>query len=186
MATDQTTGQVHLKLLSSETKPTVNVVAGSTCVETDTDNEFRYNGDGTAAGWVQTSTGGAGYTHIASGMDTRGNYPSTWYLEWSGAAGAADNAEIYVSGDVSMYNYHTIFNNDNDENVDVHVSLDGTNFFGPVAVNILDEVGDALPEIAIAFGKAGVLKGKFKAIKILQVTAGAIGVGLVYGAHSVE
>ena len=111
---------------------------------------------------------------------------STQYLEWTGAAGAADNAVIYTSGDVSMYNYHTIFNNDNDETVDVHVSVDGTNFFGPVAVQILDEVTDVLPEIAVGIGKVGVLKGKFKAIKVLQVTAGAIGVGLVYGAHSVE
>ena len=132
------------------------------------------------------ATNGAAHVFQDGGFDGRGNYPETWYLEWSGAAGAADNAVIYTSGDVSMYNYHTIFNNDNDENVDVHVSLDGTNFFGPVAINIIDEVTDALPEIAVAFGKVGVIEGKYKAIKILQVTAGAIGVGLVYGAHSVK
>ena len=109
--------------------------------------------------------------------------PSEKYLEFTGTAGAADNAVIYTSPDVSAYNYHTIAVTGTNA-ADVEVSLDGTNWIGPVAVRLHDDVttGGGIDVVSIPTGDFGILKGKFKNIRVLQ--NGATDAN-AYGAHGV-
>lgn len=121
------------------------------------------------------------------GNDFRGNYPETWYLDITGLAGAADNAVLYTSSDVSAYNYH-IIENESGVAIDVFVSVDGTNFStAPASVELIDDVttGGGIRVISIADNKVGVLKGKFKKIRIDQAAAGSVAAGSVRGGHGV-
>jgi len=139
------------------------------------------------SGKVQTSpikvTSGAAHVEMQAGsVWAYGNWPATWYLEWAGTAGAADNAVIYTSTDVSMYNYHT-FTVSGTNSADVEVSHDGSTW-DVAAVELTDDVttGGGIKVITIPTGKTGVLKGKFKYIRINQ--DGATDADAV-GAHSV-
>lgn len=94
--------------------------------------------------------------------------PGDVYLEWAGAAGAADNALIYTSGNVSRFNYHTIAVTGTNA-ADVEVTLDGTTWH--VASTLLaDDVttGGGIAVITIPTGKLGILRGKFKQIRVRQ------------------
>lgn len=131
-----------------------------------TDKGQGYLWNGIALVKDQTYTnGGAHVRTIASDVQD----PATWYLEFIGTAGAADNAVIYQSGDVSMYNYHTIEVTGTDA-ADVFVSVDGTNFVGPVGVRLHDDLttGGGIDVITIPTGDIGILRGKYKAIKVQQ------------------
>jgi len=90
------------------------------------------------------------------------------YLEWAGTAGAADNAVIYTSGDVSRFNYHTIAVTGTSPS-DVEVTLDGTTWH-VVATVLADDVttGGGIAVITIPTGKLGILRGKFKQIRVLE------------------
>lgn len=69
--------------------------------------------------------------HLVSGMDARGNYPTTWFLEIADeAADVNDNTVVYESGDVSMYNHHefTIYQAPGAGAVEVFITHDGTNY----------------------------------------------------------
>lgn len=117
--------------------------------------------------------------------DWRGNYPATWWLTAVNVAGAADDDVLYTSGDVSMYNYHAIQNNDT-VNIDVHVSLDGTTFVGPHAVQTSATVSPGTTLVTvIAAGTVGVLRGKFNNIRVDQAAVGAVEAGNVLIAHGV-
>ena len=107
--------------------------------------------------------------------------PTKEYLEWVGVAGAADNAVVYTSPDVSGYNYHTIAATGTDA-VDVEVSLDNTTWIGPVSVRLGDDVttGGGVDVVSIPTAKYGVLRGKFRSIRVLQ--NGATDAN-AYGAH---
>jgi hypothetical protein len=91
------------------------------------------------------------------------------YLEFTGTAGAADNALIYTSGDVSAYNIHYIFVSGTNS-ADVEVSFDGTNYSSAVSVLLADDVttGGGIKAITIPTGKVGILEGKFKNIRVRQ------------------
>jgi len=90
------------------------------------------------------------------------------YNEWSGAAGAADNALIYTSGNVSRFNYHSIAVTGTDP-ADVEVTLDGTTWH-VVSTLLVDDVttGGGVNVITIPTGNIGILKGKFKGIRVRQ------------------
>ena len=104
------------------------------------------------------------------------------------AAGAADNAVLYTSPDVSKFNYH-IIDNRSGESVDVWVSIDGTNYSQTAAsVRLIDDVttGDGINVIDIATTKTGILRGKFRNVRILQKGAGNPAAGEIVIAHGVE
>lgn len=132
----------------------------------------------------QMSDGGYGLAGVVESIgDWRGNYPATWYLEFQGTAGSADNDVIYQSGDVSMYNHHAITVSGVD-NADVYGAVDGTNYV-LVSVELTDDVttGGGVKVVTIPPGKTGIVRGKYKKIRVLQdgaTTANCI------GAHSVE
>ena len=104
------------------------------------------------------------------------------------AAGAADNAVLYTSPDVSKFNYH-IIDNRSGESVDVWVSIDGTNYSQTAAsVRLIDDVttGDGINVIDIATTKTGILRGKFRNVRIIQKGAGNPAAGEIVIAHGVE
>ena len=100
-------------------------------------------------------------------------------------AGAADNAVLYTSTDVSMYNYHAIENfATSSAAMDVYVSLDGTNFNATaVSTRLMDDVttGDGINVITIPVGKIGVFNFKVAKIQILQDGAGAADGRILHG-----
>ena len=133
-----------------------------------------------------TSSGeSAGLMVAESQADWRGNYPNTWYLEAVNIAGAANDDVIYTSGDVSMYNEHTI-QNESGGNISVQVSVDGTNWSTDIGVWRPQNVADELLDTPLADTHLGVIKGKYKAIRILQSFVGSIAADTVYIAHSVK
>ena len=126
------------------------------------------------SGWSVTS--GAAHVETQAGsVWTYGNWPQYVTLAADFTAGAADNAVLYTSGDVSTYNVHMIENlAASTNNMDVFGSLDGTNFnVTPLAVELMDDVttGGGVKVVAIAPGKIGILRGKYKAIKVQQAGA---------------
>jgi len=92
------------------------------------------------------------------------SFPEQWYvqIDASTAADATDNTVIYTSGDVSMYNYHTIECVSATDPVTVQVSIDGTSWSGDFAITGVT----ATPSIAT--GEFGVLAGKFQKIRVLK------------------
>ena len=108
-----------------------------------------------------------------------------WSSNVTSDAGAAANAVLYTSVDVSKYNYHVIQNNDAVGSIDFEASVDGVTF---KPIYVADQTGansDALTA-TLAPSKIGIIRGKFKAIKVLQVAAGAISAGNVLIAHGTE
>ena len=180
---DKSSKHYLYKCLSTDTKPTTfegkTIPGGSYCYETDTTTLYEFDG----AAWVDASEYG---TVNAGTQGPTGEYPATWYLEATNAAGAADNDVLYTSPDVSAYNYHVIQNNDT-MNIDVHVSVDGTTFVGPAAVqtNAVTAPGTTLVTV-IAASTAGVLRGKYKNIRVDQAAAGTCEAGNVLISHGVE
>jgi hypothetical protein len=124
--------------------------------------------------------GGAAKSHVASGIDSRGNYPATWFLEWTGVASAVVATPVYTSGDVSMYNTHTFEAVTNTAKVEAQVSSGGT--WLAVTVKV-----DGVESATIAAGKVGILigndKGKYYAVR-MKPNAAASTNG--FGAHSVS
>jgi hypothetical protein len=112
--------------------------------------------------------------------DIRGAYPESWYLQWIGAAGGADNAVIYTSPDVSAYNVHYI--EATAGTIDVDVSLDGTNWIAAVAGVSLITTTPATRVVEAASGVCLEIRGKFKAIRVNQKGATASN---ARGAHGV-
>jgi hypothetical protein len=90
------------------------------------------------------------------------------YSEWAGTAGAADNALIYTSGNVSEFNYHTISVTGTDA-ADVEVTVDGSTW-NIVSTLLADDVttGGGVKVITIPTGKLGILHGQFKQIRVRQ------------------
>lgn len=133
-------------------------------------------------------TSGAGHVATQAGsVWAYGNWPATWWLAWTGGAGAADNTVIYTSPDVSAYNYH-IIENTSGETMDIFVSVDGTNFTtAAAAVELIDDVttGGGVKSITIPTTKTAILKGKFSKIRVDQNGAGVPAAGEVRGAHGV-
>jgi len=103
------------------------------------------------------------------------------YLEWAGTAGAADNAVIYTSGDISKFNHHTIAVTGTNSS-DVEVTLDGTTWH-VASVKLIDDVttGGGIQVITIPTGKLGVLTGKFKQLRVKQ---DGVTDSDAFGAHS--
>jgi hypothetical protein len=104
------------------------------------------------------------------------------------AAGAADNAVLYTSLDVSKYNYHVI-ENESGATVDVFVSVDGTNYSTAAAsVVLVDDVttGGGIAVIDIADNKIGILRGKYRKVRVIQKGAGTAVAAGVRVAHAVE
>lgn len=157
--------------LSSDTKPSATTVPpGSEFWAYDTSTLYRNSGVAWEAVIKQTS--------ITS--DYRGQYPQTWRLEFTGAVGTNDNDTVYTSPDISMYDTHYIEGTAG--TVDVQVSVDGTNFnTTPAVVQLHDATASATYSATIASGKLGILRGKYKAIKILQNGATAAN---ARGAHT--
>jgi hypothetical protein len=103
-------------------------------------------------------------------------------------AGAADNAVLYTSPDVSKFNYH-IIDNRSGETVDIWVSVDGTNYAQTAAsVRLIDDVttGDGVNVIDIATTKTGILRGKFRNVRVIQKGAGSPAAGEIVIAHGCE
>lgn len=110
-------------------------------------------------------------------------FPQQWYLSYTGTAGTNDNDVVYTSTDISMYDYHTI--ECTAGTVDIQVTVDGTNYnTTPAAVMLHDDVttGGGVRSATIASGKVGILRGKFKGIKLLQNGATASN---ARGGHSI-
>jgi hypothetical protein len=135
----------------------------------------------------KSTLGGAHTLSQAGSVWAYGNYPSTWFLPWTGSVGAADNTVIYTSVDISMYNWHVI-ENTSGETMDVFVSVDGTNFTAAaVAVALIDDVttGGGVKSITIPTNKTAVIRGKFAKIRVDQNGAGVPAAGEVRGFHGV-
>jgi len=128
------------------------------------------------------STSNALHIHSASSAVSAS---ASWYVVTDGTAGAADNNVIYTSGDISMYDHHVIENiSGAAAAVDVQVSLDGTNYNATaVAVQLLDDVttGGGVKSLTIAQNKVGVIRGKFKGLRVLQNGAGAANARVAHG-----
>lgn len=94
--------------------------------------------------------------------------PGDRYVEWAGTAGAAENALIYTSPNVSRFNYHTIAVTGTNS-ADVEATIDG-GVWHLVATLLADDVttGGGVAVITIPTGKLAVLKGKFKQIRVRQ------------------
>ena len=110
------------------------------------------------------------------------------YVTFSSVVGVADNTVLYQSGDISNYNYH-IIENETAISIDVFVSVDGTNYStAAVALLLIDDVGvtGPTPTIALANDKVGIIRGKFKGMRVQQNAAGTPAAGLMRGAHGVE
>ena len=141
------------------------------------------------AGKVKTSpvlvTSGSAHIEMQAGsLWAYGNWPSTVVSQVEFTAGAADNAILYTSADISMYNYHIIENTDTSVPLDIYVSIDGTNFNPTAAtVELLDDVttGGGIKVVSIPTLKIGVLKGKFAKIRCLQVGAGTCDGRILHG-----
>lgn len=104
------------------------------------------------------------------------------------SAGAADNAVLYTSPDVSKFNYH-IIDNRSGETVDVFVSVDGTNYSTTAAsLELINDVtaGGPTKNIDLATTETGILRGKFRNIRIDQKGAGTPAAGEIVVAHGVE
>ena len=127
----------------------------------------------------QRYTGGAKHVFQSGGIDGRGNYPATWFLEWEGVASALVATPVYTSPDVSMYNTHTFEAVTNTAKIEAQVSSGGT--WLPVTVKV-----DGVESATIASGKVGILiasdKGKYYAVR-MKPNAAASTNG--FGAHSV-
>jgi len=118
---------------------------------------------------LQASTDNAAHVKGYTVSDYRGLYPASYYQDFTGAAGTNDNDVVYTSGDVSSYNQHVI--EATAGTVDIQVSVDGTNWnTTPAAVLLHDDVttGGGVLSASIASGKVGILKGKYKKIRLLQ------------------
>ena len=92
-------------------------------------------------------------------------------------AGAADNDVLYTSADVSKKNYH-VFHNKDTVAIDVHASLDGTNFTS-VYTQDTQASNTNITQATVPAGEIGVLRGKFRKIRVDQAAAGAIEAGNV-------
>ena len=115
-------------------------------------------------------------------------FPSQQYVSAVSVAGTADNDVLYTSADVSAYNYH-VFDNRSGETIDIWVSVDGTNFSQTAAaVDLINDVttGGGLRHIDIATTETGILRGKFKNVRVIQKGAGAPAAGEILIGHGVE
>lgn len=91
------------------------------------------------------------------------------YLSWTGTQGEADNAVVYLSGDVS--DYDTCIIECMAGTVDVDVSLDGTNWITTVAARSLKATAQTTFVTSIASGGAIEIAGHYKLIRVLQAGA---------------
>ncbi len=143
--------------LSTDQKPSVSTIpSGSKFLETDTSRVYIAS----ESGWSHK------IEDVEIAADYRGLYPESWYLDWVGAAGAADNAVVYTSPDVSAYNVHYI--ECTAGTVDIDVSLDGTNWIAAVAGVSLVTTTPATRVVEAANGVCLEVRGKFKAIRVNQ------------------
>ena len=116
------------------------------------------------------------------------NTGGTLVILGTSSAGAADNAVLYTSPDVSKYNYH-IIENASDETVDVWVSVDGTNYAAVAAsVLLINDVttGGGINVIDLPTDTTGILRGMFKKVRVLQKGAGTPAAGEIRVAHGYE
>lgn len=137
---------------------------------------YRWNG----TSFDEISTGGAAHSRLIA---TEVAFPEQWYLSYTGTAGTNDNDVVYTSTDISAYDFHTI--ECTAGTVDIQVTVDGTNYnTTQAAVMLHDDVttGGGVRSVTIASGKVGILRGKYKGIKILQNGATASN---ARGGHSV-
>ena len=145
-------------------------------------------GKNSSGRWVPmgatTAADGSPATPVVSEStaDWRGNYPNTLYEAGSAAETTqADEAEIYESGDVSMFNHHIIVNTMATDDCTVQISLDGTNWTGDVVIT-----GVAATPL-IASGELGIIASPYnKAFKIRVLKEGATAEnGSIRYAHAV-
>jgi len=135
----------------------------------------------TAAGeaiHILADPSGALIASIATNNANAQNY----YLTAIGTQGVSDNDIIYTSPDISAYSSHSIEGTVG--TVDIQVTLDGTNWnTTQAAVTLHDDVttGGGIKVLTIAVGKIGLLKGKFKNIRILQSGAVASNCRVFHG-----
>ena len=102
----------------------------------------------------------------------------------------ADNSVVYTSKDIGKYNYH-IVDNQSGEDVDIFVSVDGTNWSTTAAaVTLIDDVttGGGLKHIEVATTETGIVRGKFRKIQVRMAgdTGNNIEIGEIKIAHGVE
>ncbi len=133
-----------------------------------------------ADGSFLDGTGGVAHVAIKAQIQF-----TDYYAQIDGAAGAADNALIYESGDISMLNYIAVENR-SAVAVDIFGTLDGTfNASQPaIAVELTDDVttggGKSITIPANKTGIVPIARGvKFNKIKVLQAAAGTISAGAV-------
>lgn len=118
-----------------------------------------------------------------------GNWPQTQYL--SGSASSAtqtDNTVIYEITDARMYSSHLFENTSATDDVDVYVSLDGSNYnANPAAVQLLNDVttGGGVRVLTIPAGSVAELDGSFYGIRVLKNGATAENPSIRYS-HTVK
>lgn len=130
----------------------------------ETDTGAAYYSDGSS--WLKKITSGA--EHVRQ-VATEVAFPQQWYIPFTGTAGVNDNDVVYTSTDVSLYDIHVI--ECTAGTVDIQVTVDGTNYnTTQAAVMLHDDIttGGGVRILTIASGKIGILRGKYKGIKVLQ------------------
>jgi len=142
-------GKAHTYGASTDTKLTT-VPARSTAIETDTNDEFVYNGDGTASGWIQTSTSGA--AHILNAGKT-GTLAST-------TVAVAGLTTIGAAIDVSNFNQIMVRIDNSDDTgsaailfdaFEIQASVDGGSNFE----TLYSTAGDYTSPSGILIGTSG-------------------------------
>lgn len=129
---------------------------------------------------VELRTRADGVQEVAV-IDSSAN-PQNYYLSALGAQGTNDNDVVYTSPDVTPFGTHTI--ECTVGTVDIQVTLDGTNWNTTQAAVLLhDDVttGGGVKVLTIAAGKVGILRGKYKNIRVLQTGAVASNCRVFHG-----
>lgn len=118
----------------------------------------------------QAVTNGAAHVETKTGSQwAYGNWPNTLYA--NGSVVGAGAGTLATLTNLESYNRHTI-NLDalTATSLDVYVSVDGTNFEGPILLlNVSTGVQEALDGVG-----SYVLKGKYKSIRLDQVGVNAL------------
>jgi hypothetical protein len=134
---------------------------------------------GSATPIPQTGTS-AGYSNVTTvgGTTDYGPYPASYFLNGTGTVAAA--GVIYTSADISNYNQLVVDVTAVTTSVDVYVSVDGTNFVGPV--RLIDiKTGAVFATSALTAVGTYILNGKFKKIRIDGVGAGVATIRYSHG-----
>lgn len=136
-------------------------------------------GDGQTEQSIKSTDGAAHVESQAGSVNAYGTHPANYWTDTSATGSAAGT--VYTLTDATMYNQHTFHLTAlTATSMDVYVSVDGTNYKGPV---MLTDVATNANFATAAVNATGLYKllGKFKKIRVDQVGANALTVKIGHG-----